>query len=200
MKKLFKKCFPVVLVAAITMSACVSEDDQKLPNFSLVYGEDFNGADNVPLAINGWRNFAEAGTVLWKTQQYSGNGYAEFSGYQSGESSNIGWLISPAISLAEGHNKVLRFQSSQAYVSSSANSLQVLISTNYDETNVLSATWTPIQANLPTVDSNYFEFIDSGEISLQNYTGNIYVAFRVVSSGTSTTLDGSYQIDSFRVY
>lgn len=199
MKKYINKSILVALVAASFTVGCVTEDDQRLPEFSQVYGQDFNGTDNVVLNIEGWKNFAEVGSVLWKTQVYSGNGYAEFSSYQSGEASNVGWLISPAITLEEDHNKVLRFQSSQAFVSSSANSLQVLISTDYDGENVTAATWTPIQANLPTVDSAYFEFIDSGEISLENYTGNIYVAFKV-SGGTGNTIDGSYQIDSFRVY
>lgn len=199
MKKFILKTIALSFCGAALLTGCVTEDDQRLPDFTEVIGEDFSGQDNVVLAIDGWKNFAEAGSVLWKTQVFSGNGYAEFSGYQSGEASNIGWLISPPIALEAGNTKKLRFQAAQAFVSSTANSMQVLISTDYNGTDVLGATWMPLQANLPNVDSNYFEFLDSGEISLADYSGNVYVAFRVVS-GQNNTIDGSWQVDSFRVY
>jgi hypothetical protein len=96
--------------------------------------------------------------------------------------------------------ETLVFQSSQSYVSAAANKLEVLISNNFDGTNVTAATWTPITATLPTTTSPYFEFIKSGEIDLSQYTGNISIAFKVTGSGTNTTLDGSYQIDDIRVF
>jgi hypothetical protein len=36
-----------------------------------------------------------------------------------------------------------------------------------------------------------------GLIDVSSHTGTLYVAFKVVGSGTNTTLDGAYQIDDF---
>lgn len=60
-----------------------------------VFEETFSSAtDNTDLNVEGWLNYAEDGSELWTEQVYSGNGYAEFSAYQSGDSNNVGWLIS----------------------------------------------------------------------------------------------------------
>jgi len=192
-----------VLFAAMfagILTGCV--EDTELPaHTALVLGQDFDqGADNTLLEIPGWTNYAEQGTSLWKIQQFSGNGYAEFSSFQSGEATNVGWLISPAFTLEENNSRLLRFYVSQSFVSSTSNSLQVYISTNYDGTNVADATWTEVQANIPGTDAEYFLFQDSGEISLAGFSGDAHVAFKVTGSGTNTALDGSYQIDNVRVY
>jgi hypothetical protein len=197
-----KSKFRYIIFAALSVGILSCDDDTDLPVYTpLDYAQDFNeGADNSILVTEGWRNYAEAGTALWKIQEYSNNGYAEFTSYQSGEASNIAWLISPAIALEENNDKTLRFYVSQSFVSSTANKLEVLVSTNYDGTNVAGATWTAVNANLPGTDAVYFEFQDSGEIDLSGFSGNAYVAFKVTGSGTNTSLDGSYQIDNFRIY
>jgi len=189
-------------VMALSLTGCTTDSDYKTKDFNpLVFAEDFTGTgDNTVLNIANWTNFAEVGTTKWKQQIYSGNGYAEFSSYQSGDAVDIAWLVSPAINMDAHEGEKLVFQSSQAYVSSSANSLQVLISTDFDGTNVTAATWTPLNATLPTTSATYFEFIKSGEIDLSTYTGNIYIAFKCKGSGTNTTLDGSYQIDNVRIF
>ena len=192
------------LVALISFAGCSPEDDIKNPNLQpVLFSEDFavGAVDNTVLDVVGWENIAEAGSAKWKEQVYSGNAYAEFSSFQSGNASNIGWLISPKINMDENEGEVLQFQSSQAYVSSSSNSLEVLISTNYDGTNLTTANWTPVTgATLPGTSATYFEFMKSGEIDLSAYTGNINIAFKVKGSGTNTALDGSYQIDDVKIY
>ena len=196
--------FTTLLFAALTagmFTGCVNDDDTSLPAYTpVVFGEDFdaNAVDGEDLNVPGWRNYAQEGTVLWTSQYYSLNNYAEFSGYQSGEASNIGWLISPSINLGQHANEKLVFLASQSYVTSAANSLEVLISTNYDGTNVEAATWEPLTANLPTTASPYFEFVESGEISLAQYSGNVNIAFRV-KGGNGGTIDGGYQVDSVRI-
>lgn len=190
-------------ILVVSLSGCSPEDDITIPNFTpLLFAEDFaiGAVDNTTLNTAGWKNYAETGTALWKEQVYSGNAYAEFSSYLSGNAVNVAWLISPKINMDAHDNETLVFQASQSYVSSSSNSLQVFVSTNFDGTNVTGATWTPITAILPTTASPYFEFIKSGEIDLSQYTGNISIAFKVTGSGTNTSLDGSYQIDDIRVF
>lgn len=193
----------VVLFAALSLgvlSGCVNDDDTTLPEYSpLIFAENFDaGVDNTLLEIEGWRNYAETGTVLWTNQTYSGNGYAEFTSYQSGQSSNIAWLISPSINMDENEGEKLVFQAAQAYVDTAGNTIQALISTDYDGVNVATANWQVLNATLPTIASTRFEFIKSGVIDLSKYTGNIHIAFKVVGNGT--TLDGTYQIDNVRIY
>jgi hypothetical protein len=199
----FKKMLFASL-AIIALTGCTQDDDYKIAEFTpLLFTEDFpstDGLDNTVLNLTDWKNFAQTGTVVWKNQIYQGNGYAEFTSYQSPDAVSVGWLISPPIDMDANDGEKLVFQSSQSYVSSAANKLEVLISTDYDGTNFATATWLPLQANLPTRDATYFLFQESGIIDLSSYTGNAYVAFKVTGSGTNTTLDGSYQIDNVRVY
>jgi hypothetical protein len=187
----------------LLVTSCSPENDIKNPDFNpLVFSEDFSkgAVDNAVLNLEGWNNIAEVGTAKWKTQIYSGNPYAEFSSFQSGDVVNISWLVSPVINMDTYEGEILQFQASQSFVSSSANSLEVLIATNYTGNNLTTANWEPVNANLPTTSSPYFEFIKSGEIDLSAYKGNINIAFKVKGSGTNNVLDGSYQVDAIRIY
>jgi hypothetical protein len=190
-------------VSLVSLIGCSPEDDIKNPNLSpLIFTEDFaiGAVDNTILDSQGWINFAEVGTAKWKEQIYSGNAYAEFSSFQSGDATNVAWLISPSINLDKYDNEMFVFRASQSYVTSGANSLEILISSDFNGTNVTTANWEPLSATLPTLSSVYFEFIKSGEIDLSGYTGNVHLAFKVKGSGTNTALDGSYQVDDIRVF
>ena len=195
-----------LLLGAITLAAltsCVKDDDYVTPALNpLEFGEDFEGGtDGSLLALPGWTNFAQAGTKKWMIGEYQGDKYAEFTSYQSGEASNIAWLVSPGIDMDKQDGEKLIFLANQSYVSNASNSLEVFVSTDYDGTNVLGATWIQLDnAVLPTVSSPYFEYIKSGEIDLSGYTGTLHVAFKVIGSGTNTALDGGYQIDDVRIF
>jgi len=186
---------------------CSPEDEIKNPKLaSYKLYEDFvsNSVDGQAINLAGWTNFAEAGTVKWQQGIYYSDKYAKFSGFQTvvnlRELSNIGWLISPAINMDTYENEKLAFDVAQAYVSSSANSIELLVSSNFDGTNVLSATWKSITFTKPPLnfDTN-FDFFSSGLIDLSSYEGNIHLAFKVVSSGTNFSLDGTYEIDNVRI-
>ncbi|MBL0014628.1 MAG: choice-of-anchor J domain-containing protein [Flavobacterium sp.] len=194
----------LIALPMLVLSSCSKDDDYKTAPFTpLLFTEDFpsgDGLDDTILELEGWTNMAETGTVVWKNQIYRGNGYAEFTSYQSSDAVSVGWLISPSIDMDEHIGEKLVFRSSQSYVSSVNNKLEVFVSSDFDGTNFSTATWTPIAAKLPTTDATYFEFMESGVIDLSSYTGNLHVGFKVTGSGTNTSLDGSYQIDNVRVY
>lgn len=208
MKANFYKTMFFSFIAAGLLSACVKDDeDTSLPNYTpVIFGEDFetNAVDNTILATPGWTNFAEVGSMKWKIQEFD-SFYAEFSPFVSSppppgaESVNIGWLISPTITLGTHPNERLVFQSSQSFVSNPANTLEVLISTNFDGTNVTAATWQPLEATFPTTATEYYLFVNSGEIDLSQYSGKANIAFRYTGSTSNTQLDGSYQVDFVRV-
>ena len=195
------------MVSLISLLGCSPEDDIKNPNFTpLLFTEDFavGAVNNTELNTAGWTNIAEVGSKKWKERVFSGNPYAEFSSRELNPSLqdpvNIGWLISPKINLDLNENEFITFRTAQSFVTSSANSLEVLIATNYDGTNLATANWQTLNAILPTTGSTYFEFIKSGEIDLSTFTGNVNIAFKVKGSGTNTNLDGTYQVDDIKIY
>lgn len=199
MKNISKILFGTL--AAVLATGCVSDDDYKIPPFNeVIFSEGFSEAiDNTPLDIAGWTNFAAQGGTLWTEQVFSGNGYAEFSTFNSGDAVNVGWLVSPAINI-DGSSKTLTFLAAQHHLDSPENTLQIYISTDFNGTDVTAATWDELDATLPTQANDWYEFVSSGEIDLSDYSGNIYIAFKVTGSGTNTTLDGAYQIDNVKLY
>lgn len=169
-------------------------------DFNVIFEEDFNTAiDNTDLDIAGWTNFAEVGSELWTEQTFSGNGYAEFSGYFTGDDVNIGWLVSPGINMDTQDNEYLNFKTAQHHLDSADNTLEVFVSTDYDGSNVLAANWIPIAPNLASMSDSWYAFIDSGLIDISSYSGTLYVAFKVTGSGTNTVLDGAYHVEDFKI-
>jgi hypothetical protein len=193
------------LVMALNSTNDVKFDQAKcepldINDFSIVMEEDFDeGVDNTVLDIPGWTNYAEVGSEYWTEQVFSGNGYAEFSTYLSGDDVNIGWLISPGIDMDAQENEYLNFKTAQHHLDSPNNTLEVLVSTDFDGSDVTGATWTPISANLASQSNSWYEFVDSGLIDISEYTGTLYVGFKVVGSGNDTQLDGAYHVEDFVV-
>jgi hypothetical protein len=149
---------------------------------------------NDPIDLAGWTNFTEAGTRAWFGGFYGNavNHYAEMNAYQSGESINISWLVSPMISVDSGD--VLNFDTAKAYWKHDA--LSVWISTDFNGVDVTGATWEPLNARLAINSDPNHAWINSGDIDLSAYAGqNVYIAFKYVGgdnpSGTTT-----YRVDN----
>lgn len=155
-----------------------------------LFEESFNTAiDNTDLDLPGWINYAEAGSVVWTEQVYSGNGYAELNPYNSGDSSNIVWLITPGIDMNGQDGEILTFQTEHAYPDSGHDPLDVMISTDFDgtEAGISTATWTPLDFVVSYIAdySTWFSFTNSGDIDLSSYTGTAHIAFRYTGSDSA---------------
>ncbi|QOD60155.1 choice-of-anchor J domain-containing protein [Polaribacter haliotis] len=171
-----------------------------IADFTVLEELDFDaGTDNTNLDFPNWTNVATEGNELWTEQIFSGNGYAEFSGFRSGDAVNVGWLISPAIDMSASSNVFLSFKSAQHHLDSDANTLEVFVSTDFDGTDVAGATWQPISANLANRSDSWYAFKDAGLTDLSSYTGTLYVGYKYTGSGTDTELDGAYMIDDFKI-
>jgi hypothetical protein len=210
MKKIIKLIFLFTLIAGV-LTSCVKDDDFDVVSFKeTVFKEVFDSYvvnDDEYLDFGDWTSFVESGSVHWFEKSTDNNGYLEFTSYQSGELSNIAWAISPKINLDNSTDEVLTFNTSSEYVTNSANKIEVYYSNDFDGTNVLSATWTPINAvvannstNISSSDSNGNINIFSGEIDLSTISGEIYIAFKGTGSGTNTALDGSLRLDNIKIY
>ena len=200
MKNKFLKSIFLLVTTAVTLTSCVGDDDYVIPTLRpVIFSEDFNEINfNQNFDYSGWTNFAEAGTRLWTEREFNDDGYIQFSSFGSGQASNIGWAITPGINMDENTGEILTFQSASNFVDNPNNKLEVFISTNFDGTNVLAATWTPINARVADNTTNNYTYIPSGNIDLSSYTGNIHIAFKV--TGNSTTLDGLFQVDKIKIY
>jgi hypothetical protein len=113
------------------------------------------------------------------------SGYAKISGYASSTNNeNLDYLISPAINLSASETNMLSFRTMMNYTGPA---LKVVISTDfsgtYDATSVSAATWTDISSNF-SFSTGSWASVNSGEFSLEAYTGTVYIAF-VYESTTS---------------
>ena len=177
----------LALFGLVTFTGCVTEDDFSIPTIKpVLLIENFDEVDfNQNLDYEGWINYAEAGSKLWIERDFNNDGYAQFSSYQSGDASNIGWLISPAIDLSTAENVVLNFESASNFVTNAANKLEVLISTDFsgDEADIATATWTVLDAELADNTTNNYTYVPSGNIDLSAFTGMVHIAFKVTGNG-----------------
>jgi len=169
-----------------------------------IFEETFSTAvDNTTLDLPGWINYATAGSVVWSEQVYSGNGYAELNPYNSGDVSNIAWLITPAIDMDAQEGEVLTFQTEHAYPDSGHDPLEVLISTDFDGTTsgIETATWTSLSFDASyEVDYNtWYNFTDSGNIDLSSFNGTAYVAFKYTGSDTNNQ-NMTLHVDNVKVF
>lgn len=207
MKNIFKYLFLLTITLATTTS-CVKDDDFEIPSIRVpFFNEDFETAtNNTDLDFADWTNFAEQGTWKWREKTFTSSGvtnsYAEFSGFGSGSAVNEVWLITPAIDITGKSSPVLKFSVAQHHldVDSPGNSLTPYVSTDYDGTNVLAATWTPLSgANIPNKSVVWYKFLQS-TINLTPFEGNIHIAFKFKGSGTDTSLDGAFQVDNVKLF
>lgn len=197
--KIFLGIYAFVILA---LSSCTKESDTELIQHNdILFREDFSSnTGNSELNTPGWTNFNEIGTRKWSEQSFQGNGYAEFSGFGSGQLVNVGWLISPKIDMDLHEGEKISFTTAQNFLRSLENALELLVSTNYDGSNVLAADWTLIPAKTATFETERFERVSSGVIDLSTFKGKLNFAFRYKGSGTNSNLTGTYQVDNITVY
>jgi len=196
MKNYIKTIASTLLVSAAFISC--DHDTEVPPITPAVASESFSRAEG-SFNFDGWVNFAEAGTKTWFKNAFRGNDYIEFSSFGSGQASNIGWAIMPKVNIDQTASKKMIFQSAQHHATSPANKIEVLVSEDFDGTNVLAATWTSLPFKLPTyTNATNYDFVNSGAVDLSAYSGEIYIAFR--ATGNGSTLTGGFQIDNIKLF
>jgi hypothetical protein len=160
--------------------------------------ENFNSFGNdVTIYISGWQNLATAGGRLWLAKIFSGNTYAQATGYNSGLTSMVTWIITRPVILST--QKVLAFQTAKAYWTHTGTNLpvEVLFSTDYNGTNISTATWTPLTAVIAQKTDPDNTFINSGNVNLPVMAGKSgVIAFKYTGSNTEST---TYRIDNIVV-
>jgi len=161
-----------------------------------IFFENFESTiENASVNLSNWLNSTEAGTVEWIGKLYNSNKYAQFSPYNSGEESNIGWLITPSVDFDSKESERLSFDYKIGYWTN--HGLQVLISTDFDGSDIASATWQDISISFKDIPTSGYDtdFTHIGDIDLSNIQGTGYIAFKYVGSGNNNQTT-AYQIDN----
>ena len=151
----------------------------QLPAKKLFFENFESVADDIPIALGGWKNIPETGSLQFVSKTIGTDHFAAVSAFASGQPVLISWLILPAINLSNIVNGQLSFLTKDAFDNGAT--LQVYISTNYDGVGQpWKAKWTLLKSNISkgSVTGMAASWVSSGKISLSAYTGNIYIAFK----------------------
>lgn len=195
------------LVLALNTTDDVQMDGSRcelldINDFSAIFEDDFQTYSNYSNIAGSWTNYLEEGNRKWRAKttydnQNSGSKIAYMSAYNTGDSSNISWLISPAIDLDAQGAEFVKFKSSNSYSDNSE--LELLISTDWDgtENTIETATWSTLTTNIVSDDEYYQNWVDSGLTDLSSYSGNAYIALKYTGGGNDYT--GTFEIDDFQV-
>jgi len=200
-----------ILAVLFTAMVSCSEPETDMAQFKpVVFKELFDpyfiGEDEY-LTFGDWTSYAQTGSVQWTEQDDDNNGYIQFTtfGSTTGDATNVAWAISPKINMDNSENEVLTFKSAAEFVTDANNKLEVYVSTDFDGTNVMTATWIPVTANIAGLATSGSTpdgvlNVNSGLVDLSTYTGDLYVAFKATGSSTNSNLDGSLRVDEIKIY
>ncbi|MDI9310471.1 MAG: DUF5017 domain-containing protein [Limnohabitans sp.] len=186
----------------VMLSSCTKDDSYEIPPVrQVIFEENFNAnTDGTILDTPNWTNISQQGTKKWTEEVFSGNGYAEFTSFSSGQPLNVAWLISPEIDMDAKEGEKLAFQTAHSFLTSRDNTIELMVSKDFDGTNFAAASWVKVPANMVSPDDTRFVWINSGEVDFSKLTGKIHFAFKVSGSGTNTNLDATFQLDNIRLY
>lgn len=165
--------------------------------------ETLKAYDNV--TIKGWQTQDLLGTFSWQGRSYNNNIFANASSYNSKGKNDI-YMISPEYNLSAINNPHLSFDVNVRNFTE--NCLSILVSDNFDGTNINSAKWTDISKSfdvslITDKDSpDYDKLRAAGMGSLSAFNGKkVHIAFRYQGDDTSTPKrTTTYQIDNVQVF
>ncbi len=170
------------------------EGDPALDPITILY-QDFEDDSYMD-----WQRKTLSGDRRWQIKEYNQNKYMQMSGYESNKTESKTfdtYLISPPLDLDQYKNEILTFATKNGYYNGTT--LTVLISTDYDGQNPITANWTELTATLDETDHQGYgdNFIPSGEVDLSSYQGTAYLAYRYL--GDNDQLTTTYQVDDILI-
>ena len=142
-----------------------------------------------------WTNINEIGSRKWQGKEYDSEIYAQATSFtnQGAGEENVCWLITPKIALDEMTSPNFSFESAQAYWFHDG--FSVLISTDFDGSDLTAATWTSLDCIIAGENDPEHTWIPSGEIDLSSYSGFAYIAFKYEGNALTGNTT-SYRVDN----
>lgn len=141
--------------------------------------------------LPGWTIAKTSGNKDWFFREYQNEYAAEMTGYKGTPGANgiVAWLITPALNVDGMTEKLLSFDTQVGY--SGGGTLEVYAMSSADPT---TATLTKLNATIPAPTGERSAFVNSGNISLEQFNGTIYIGFcySAVASDNYTT----YRVDN----
>lgn len=133
--------------------------------------ENFDASKSIPA---GWSTVVVKGNKDWYVPTFDNNNYAAMTGYQ-GTAPFEAWLITPAIDASKLAEKVMSFRTQVNGYSSTTSKLEVYVLSSADPTTATKTKLNPTLATAPA--SGYSSWAESGNVSLAEFTGTIYIGF-----------------------
>jgi len=160
-----------------------------------VFSLDFENESSGQLNIQGWTNFAEQGSLSnsWFVNDFDGNTFGEVTAYQSTDNNNISWLVTPGMDISA--TATISFIMAQHHWAQDG--MTILISDNFTG-DPTQSDWKEVNCTLPQESNDWYEWINSGIINLDDYfsTGTVHLAFKY--EGNSNNATTSYRIDDVK--
>lgn len=138
-----------------------------------------------------WSAVSVASDYVWLASSYQGKPFAKMNGYGDASGAADDWLISPAFTF-DG-TQVLTFENAKNF---SGPDLQLYVSTDYNGSNVTTASWTELSF---TKSTGSYTFVNSGDVNLSAYTGTAHIAFRYTSTGSASGQASAWEVANVRV-
>jgi hypothetical protein len=151
-------------------------------------------SNNTDINLQGWVNVALQGTRVWRAQVFDGNHYAQATAFNDAAADMETWLITPPIDVSKP--KWLSFVTAQAFWVHDG--LSIFTSTDFDGSDIASATWEPLSVPIAGSSDPDHDWIPSGDVDLEGFSEPVYIAFRYIGSGPGGQTT-SYRVDDIKV-
>ncbi len=163
---------------------------------NVVFEEDFTGLSISDLENAGWLNVNTTGGSLdYFVGSFSGNQYAQISGFNSGESPFEVWLVTPEIDLTASSAEELAFDIQANF--DNGNILTPFITNNFTG-DVTTTEWTQLDASIPNGNpSGFGSFETVGPVNISCIDGAVRIAFRYAGADPGPTT--RYHIDNISI-
>ncbi|WP_299212871.1 DUF5689 domain-containing protein [uncultured Aquimarina sp.] len=174
----------------------VLECDGTSGGSNVIFEEDFTGLSISDLENSGWLNVNTTGGSLdYFVGSFSGNQYAQISGFNSGESPFEVWLVTPEIDLTASSEEELSFDIQANF--DNGNILTAFITNNFTG-DVTTTEWSQLDASIPNGNpSGFGSFEPVGPVNISCIDGAVRIAFRYAGADPGPTT--RYHIDNISI-
>lgn len=134
---------------------------------------------NVDFTKEGWQSAVLQGDRQWRGAVHQSNGYIKATAHGATDGKTYeSWVISPALDLEKAASKTVSFKTAQAFWRADTK-FEVYALQCVDGTTVQ----TLLNGSYATSTTTEYEFVESGDIDLSQFSGVVYIGFRYVGMG-----------------
>lgn len=161
-----------------------------------IFEEDFEVGNISNLEAAGWTNVnVTGGNLDYIIGSFSGDSYAQISGFNSGETDSEAWLISPQIDLSGSIEEDLSMNIQTNF--DNGKILTIFITSNFTG-DPTTTEWTQLDLDVPSgPGSGFGSFTQVGPTNISCAGETVWVGFRYISTDPDTTT--RYHIDDVEI-